>query len=107
MHPEFWFVIYVFAVYRLAELVSHDLIFDTVRRRIATRAAAGTRMWKAIADWMHCPLCIGVWVSVPAAFLYVYAVLGYADVLTIIVVWLGMAGMQYLISSFTLVQDSI
>ena len=105
MSPEFWFVVYVFAIYRLAELVSHDLIFDTVRRKVAMRAAAGNKVWKAIADWMHCPLCIGIWVSFPAAFLFGYAVSGDYAPQQVLTVWLGMAGVQYLLSSLTLEKE--
>ena len=105
MHPEFWFVIYVFAVYRLSEAASHDQILDTVRRSIAKRAAAGKRVWIWVSDWIHCSLCIGVWFSFPAAFLYSLGVLGSTEISYILVIWFGMAGMQYLLSSLTLPQD--
>ncbi len=103
MSAEIWFLIYVFAVYRLAELVSKDSIFDTVRQKTAKRAAAGGKVWKAIADWMHCPLCIGVWFSLPAAGLYASIILRSSN--QIIVLWLGMAGMQYFLSSRNLSED--
>lgn len=102
MRPEFWFIIYVLAVYRLAELVSHDLIFDAVRRKTAMRAAAGNKLLRAIADWMHCPLCIGVWVSFPAAFLFSSMLLKPFALWQVLIVWLGMAGAQYFLSSLTL-----
>ena len=105
MSPEFWFVIYVFAIYRLAELISHDLILDTVRRKVGMRAAAGNKVWKAIADWMHCPLCIGVWVSFPAAFLFSNMLLKPLALWHVLTVWLGMAGVQYLLSSLTLEKE--
>ena len=105
MRPEFWFVIYVFAIYRLAELVSHDLIFDAVRRKVGMRAAAGNKMWKAIAGWMHCPLCIGIWVSFPAAFLFGNMLLNVNELQYVLTVWLGMAGAQYLLSSLTLDEE--
>jgi hypothetical protein len=102
MNPEFWFVVYVFAVYRLSELISHDQIFDAVRRGTGRRAAAGNKVWKAIADWMRCPLCIGIWVSFPAAFLFSSMLFKANELQYVLTVWLGMAGAQYLLSSLTL-----
>lgn len=102
MRPEFWFVIYVFAVYRLAELISHDLIFESVRQWTGRRAAAGKRFWIWVADWMRCPLCIGVWLSFPAAFLFVYTLFAPFRLDYMLVVWMGVAGAQYLLSNLTL-----
>jgi len=95
---EGWFVIFVFAVYRFSELISHDQIFDETRRQIARRAAAGGKFWKAMATWMHCPLCVGVWISFPAAFLYSSLILTFINILYIIPLWFGMAGVQYFLS---------
>jgi hypothetical protein len=99
MNSAIWLLIYVFAVYRLAELIANDYIFEAVRRNVAKKAAAGGRFWKSMADWIHCPLCIGVWLSLPAAFLFAYAVLQTASASQIWVLWLGIAGAQYFLSS--------
>lgn len=98
MRSEFWFLIYVFAIFRLAELISTGLIFDAVRREIAKRAASGGRVWKATADLIHCPFCIGVWFSLPAASLFAITILRTKDLLQIMILWLGMAGAQYFLS---------
>jgi len=98
MSFEGWFVIFVFAVYRLSELITSDLIFDKIRRWVAKRAAAGGKFWKAMAAWIHCPLCVGVWISFPAAFLYSSLILNFINILYITPLWFGMAGMQYFLS---------
>ena len=99
MSSEIWFFVYAFAIYRLAELIAHDLIFDTLRRWIAKRAAVGGRVWKMVAYWIHCSLCIGVWLSFPAAVLYSYTILYVIKLKYLIPLWLGMAGVQYFLSS--------
>lgn len=99
MSAEIWFLIYAFAVYRLSQLISKDLIFDSVRAVIGKRAAAGGKVWNAIANWINCPFCIGVWFSFPAAVIYANTILQSSN--QIIVLWLGMAGMQYLLSSIS------
>ncbi len=99
MTPTIWFLLYAFAVYRLSQLISKDLIFDSVRVMTGKRAAAGGKVWNAIADWTNCPFCIGVWFSLPAAVLYANTILRSSN--QIIVLWLGMAGIQYLLSSIS------
>ena len=106
MSPAIWLLIYVFAVYRLAELVSKDLIFETIRRGIGKRAAAGRLGWNAIADWIHCPLCIGVWFSLPAAFLFSFMILQRTNFVDVVILWLGIAGFQYFLSSRNLAEDA-
>ncbi len=100
MSAEIWFLIYAFAVYRLSQLISKDLIFASVRAATGKRAAAGGKVWNAIADWINCPFCIGVWFSLPAAVLYANTILRSSN--QMIFLWLGMAGMQYLLSSISL-----
>ena len=101
MSAEFWFVIYVFVVYRLSEFVSSDLITESFRKWLGRRAAAG-RVWKFFADLINCPLCIGVWLSFPAAFLFGYSLFGWTQPEYFVTGWLGMAGMQYFLSSLLL-----
>jgi hypothetical protein len=105
MIAAIWLVVYVFAVYRLSELLSKDLILDGLRRRIAQRAAVGGAAWKFIADWIHCPLCIGVWLALPTAFLYDAYVLDVKNLLNVFILWLGIAGMQYLLSVKSIYED--
>lgn len=99
MSPAIWFLVYALAVYRLAELISKDLIFEAIRRRVAKKAAVGGAVWKAVADWIHCPLCIGVWFALPAAFWYGSGILQLTNLIYIVPLWLGMAGFQYFLSS--------
>lgn len=105
MTDALWFLIYSFAVYRLAELLSKDLVFDKLRRWIGRRAAAGGVTWKILADWIHCPLCIGVWFALPAALLYCYSILHLTNLVFVIPAWLGIAGFQYFLSSRDLDRD--
>ena len=76
-------------------------------RKIAKNAAAGEAILKAIADWIHCPLCIGVWFSFPAAVFYSYIVLRQFHIVDVFVLWLGMAGFQYFLSSRDVNEDSV
>ena len=99
MSPTIWLLIYAFAVYRLAELVSKDLIFEAIRRGIGKRAAAGKLGWNAIADWIYCPLCVGVWFSFPAALLFGFVILETTNFIHIVSLWLGIAGFQHFLSS--------
>ena len=101
MSSEVWFLIYALAVFRLAELISKDLIFESFRRWVGRRAAAG-RVLKFIADLIFCPLCIGMWLSFPAALLFGYFILGWISVTDVVTIWLGMSGLQYLLSSLFL-----
>jgi hypothetical protein len=105
MIAAIWLVVYVFAVYRLSELFANDVIFDGLRRKVAQRAAVGGAAWKFIADLIHCPLCIGVWLALPTAFLYDMYVLNIKNLLNVFILWLGIAGMQYLLSSLSLESD--
>jgi len=106
MTVALWFLVYVLAVYRLAEIIANDKIFYGVRRRIGIRAAAGTRFWKIVADWMHCPLCVGVWFAFPAAVLYEIFILKTSISWQTLVIWLGISGAQYFLSCFTSKEDS-
>lgn len=105
MSSASWFVVCVFAVYRLAELVSNDRIFESFRQWIAKRAATGGKFWKALADLVHCPLCIGVWFALPVAVLYAIIILQSYSTLKILLLWFGIAGAQYFLSSFHLNED--
>lgn len=105
MSSVIWLLVYAFAVYRLAELVSKDLIFEAIRLGIGKRAAAGRLGWNVLADWIHCSLCVGVWFSLPAAFLFGFVILQVTNFIHIIPLWLGIAGFQYFLSSRNLVED--
>ena len=70
--------IYVLVAARLTRLVNYDTELDPLRlwiaRRISAKQAAGivtdkpprTR-WSTVADFMACPWCVGMWVSVALA----------------------------------------
>jgi hypothetical protein len=98
MSIEIWFAIFAFAVYRLAELVTNDTILDGFRRWFVKRAAAGGAVWKFLAKLVNCPLCIGVWFALPAAYLYDKYIFQTGNIFLRIILWLGLAGIQYLLS---------
>jgi hypothetical protein len=105
LRPEAWFVIFVLAVYRLSEMISRDKIADSFRRWTARRAAAGGKFWKFLTELVHCPLCIGVWLSLPAAYFF-HAMLGMSNIVFVAPLWLGMAGAQYFLSKTYLYEEA-
>lgn len=71
----FEFVLLVLAVYRLARLISKDLIFEWFRLWLGRKAAGRSYVWLTIAELFHCPYCLGVWFSGAAALLYAHTFL--------------------------------
>ena len=105
MHIEIWLLVFVFAVYRLSELIAKDFIFDFARRFIAKRASAGNQSIRFIAELIHCSLCLGVWIALPAAYLFSIELFKEVNVYMVFVLWLGIAGAQYLLSRLTRDRD--
>jgi len=103
---EGWFLIFALAVFRLSEIVSRDLILDSIRRYIARKAAEGSRVWTVLANWIYCPLCVGVWFSIPASFVYVSAFLHSMDFIKLVTIWLGLSGAQYMLSKISINLDN-
>lgn len=105
MSAAFWFVIFVLAIYRLSELIAKDEIADPIRRYLSRKAASGGRLWTFLAKLIHCPLCIGVYISAACAPVFTLGFLQSNSVLQMIVVWLGAAGAQYFMSLVFLNRD--
>jgi hypothetical protein len=64
----FWFVVLVFAVYRLSHLIAKDdgpwRFIHGIRELVLNKY--GYDSWQA--DGIHCTLCLSIWFSIPAAF---------------------------------------
>ncbi|MBN7317911.1 hypothetical protein PROPHIGD79-1_105 [Mycobacterium phage prophi79-1] len=67
------FAIYVFAVMRLTRLINADTILDAPRIAVARKArdgersAAERRRWAVFSDFLECPWCVGMWLSLAGA----------------------------------------
>lgn len=65
--------IYVFAVMRLTRLIIADTILDARRIAVARKArdversAAERRRWVVFSDFLACPWCVGMWLSLVGA----------------------------------------
>ena len=59
----------VFAVYRIAQLIAFDEISEPIRTYLAKRASGNL-----VIDWtaklVHCPYCLGIWLSLLAGLLF-------------------------------------
>lgn len=97
--PEAALVLAVFAVYRLAQLLSVDdgpfALFERLRRAFPGGAWGGLR-W-SIAEWLRCPFCQGLWWAAGVALLLMFP----STVGDFVLLWLGLAGAQALLASFT------
>lgn len=84
----------IMTCYRLAQLVALDdgpmFVFKKFRQKLNKRAANGGQFSKSMAELFHCPFCLGMWIAVPCAVLYLWpAVIGDAFLLVV-----GIAGAQ-------------
>lgn len=78
-HTLLVLAIYVLVAARLTRLVNYDTVLDPARLSIARRIAHAQqalpdtphgrtlRAWKGLADFMACPWCVGMWISVALA----------------------------------------
>jgi len=75
--------IYVFAVMRLTRLINADTILDAPRIAVARKArdtersATERRRWAVLSDFLECPWCVGMWLSLAGA-VAVVLVLGWS-----------------------------
>lgn len=64
--------LYVLSVMRITRLINSDTILDRPRIWVARqahnddRSAAERRRWGTFSDFLSCPWCVGMWVSVIA-----------------------------------------
>jgi hypothetical protein len=56
-------VLLILACYRLARLISQDLITEFIRNWFGRQAATGRPAWQFLAELVHCPYCTGVWMA--------------------------------------------
>lgn len=89
-------VVIVFAVYRVARIIAWDNITIAFRAWMGRQSYHG-RLWRFLADLVHCVFCTGVWIAVPAA--VAYTVENYW--LDLALIWLGIAGAQAFLEALT------
>lgn len=67
-------VLVVGTVARFTRLVTKDTILDPVRRRIERKVKreASPAVWRKVDDFLVCPWCVSVWVSIPVAYVAVW-----------------------------------
>ena len=92
--PVSVFVLAVLVVYRLALLVSQDILTDGLRKRVGRWAAGQPHRSAAwyVAELLNCAYCTGVWFALAVA-LYL-AFQWRLGVLSTIALWLALAGAQ-------------
>ncbi len=86
------------ACYRLARLVSQDIITDGLRRAVGRKAAGKphNHPWIWLAEWLYCAHCSGVWFAAGLAWL-----IGPASWKEYLLSWLAIAGVQSFMESAT------
>lgn len=89
-------ILLAFGVYRLAQVISIDEIFEPVRSFISNRKHLGLG-YKWTDALLDCPYCLGVWISIVAAFIYTD---GNIDI-EFLISWFGIAGGQVFLQSLS------
>lgn len=59
----------ILACYRLARLISKDLISEPLRRWVGRQASSQNKAWMLLAELLLCPYCVGVWAAMGLAFI--------------------------------------
>ena len=98
-----WIVLllFIFAVYRLAQLITLDEISEPMRTHLAKRANKNKlNNWMAIL--VHCPYCVGIWLSIPVAIFYAYT----STLAMGLVSLFGVAGAQSFLQSLSSSEDN-
>lgn len=92
--PVSVFVLAVLVVYRLALLVSQDVLTDGLRKRVGRWAAGKPHRSFAwyVAELLNCAYCTGVWFALAVA-LYL-AFQWHLGLMSTIALWLALAGAQ-------------
>ena len=91
----FTFLLFVLAIYRLAMLVSQDILTAGIRNQLGKRVAGKppySLSWY-LAELINCPYCTGVWIALVCAFLITNEWQEW------IVIWLALAGGQAFLHS--------
>lgn len=105
MNYELRVVLACLTVYRLSQLfVLDDGPYDMFKqiRSFLGRRANTNSTWKTLADLFNCPFCLGVWFAGLAVPTVIYPTL-YAD---IVLLWLGISGLQAFLEGFTNVRTN-
>lgn len=99
--PALWFVLVVLAVFRVAWMFTREegpfAIFGKLRAYLGKDAGTQGLRW-TLAELFHCPLCLGVWVSVFAVLLLFLP----GVIARVIILWLAVAGLQSFMSLLVL-----
>lgn len=61
-------ILAAFIATRVTRLVTADRVFQPLRDRVITRFGMG----HSFTYWIHCPWCVGVWVSLAASVVVVF-----------------------------------
>ena len=83
----------VFSCLRITQLVVVDEgpygVFLAIRKRAGVNASDGGKVWNNIAELLHCPYCMGIWVA-----FFLALMLGPSNLFEFILLWFGIAGGQ-------------
>lgn len=94
-----WFrlLFFIFACYRLAQLLPYDdgpfFIFTRLRNWLANKAGNESEalgFWHSLDSLVTCPYCQGFWISLPLAYFFTYPL----AITDFIILWFGISGMQ-------------
>ena len=87
-------ILSILATYRIAEFIVYDDapfgLMDRVRLYLGRKAGASSKygVWWSLAELIHCPYCMGLWISL------VVAIIFFPDYF--LLYWLAIAGGQSL-----------
>jgi hypothetical protein len=100
LSSEVFIVLAVLSVYRISEMISIDdgpfHVFDRMRRFLG-RIANRNELFTTLADLVHCPFCVGFWISILFAFLFIFRTIA-GDIFTIC---MGIAGGQTILETLS------
>lgn len=85
----------ILANYRLARLITKDMISEPFRRWLGKKAAGRNFIWLHTAELFHCPYCLGVWTA------QIFALFFATSLLDWILLTLAIAGGQTFLQGLT------
>jgi hypothetical protein len=85
----------ILACYRVANLISKDVITEFFRAWLGRLASNRNSFWMFVAELFHCPYCLGVWIAA------VLAIPVSRSLLEWLLHTLAIAGGQYLLQELS------